>query len=208
MPPQPPVLLTLKFGLNGTWAGQPWANIFHAKYSGGPPTAADLTTLATGMATAYHTRFMPNMNGNVTLDHTKVTDLSTLSSPSVDQATGFSGGGGLGPTVTNNTALGLAWHGHLRYRGGHAKTFLPGMLRNNLQDSLTWDPSFLGATQAAAIGFLSDVAALTAGTTVVGGLVMVHYRLGKTVLTPPQVEDLTAVTAKSAIYSQRGRRSA
>jgi len=103
---------------------------------------------------------MIQMQGNVTLDHTKVTDLSTLTSPSVDQSTGFAGGGGLGFTVTNNVALGIAWHSPLRYRGGHGKTFLPGMLRSNLIDSLSWDPTFVAAIQAAATGFRRKLAKL------------------------------------------------
>jgi hypothetical protein len=207
MPPLPPVALVLKVEFKGHWAGKPWANIMHAKFSGGPPSAADCATLATAFGTSYHSVFMAEMAAStVTLDSTKVTDLSTTASASAEQATAFAGSA-FGDSVTNNVAFGVDWAAATRYRGGHAKTFFPGHQRSDLADSVSWTAAAVATMQGHVNAWLSGIVGLSAGTTVVGGLVVVHYRRHNIALTPPQVEDITAGAAKANIYSMRGRRS-
>jgi hypothetical protein len=61
--------------------------------------------------------------------------------------------------------------------------------------------------QGHANAWVSGIVGLSAGSTVIGGLVVVHYRRHNVALTPPQVEDITAGAAKANIYSMRGRRT-
>ncbi len=207
MPSPPPVPLVLKIQLFGTWTGKPWANIFHAKWSGGVPSAADCGSLATQFATQYHVDFMPFMPATVTLDHTMVTDLSTLASASTDKSTAFNGSHSAAFTVPNSVAFGIDWHAPTRYRGGHSKTFLPGFTSGSLTDPITWDSTVVTNVQLAANDWLSTIVGFTSGTTVIGGMVVVHYRKNNVQLANPTVEDITSATARPLIYSQRGRRS-
>jgi len=150
---------------------------------------------------------MPQMPPSVTLDHTKVTDLSTLASASTDQATAFNGSRSAGDTVPNSVAFGIDWHAATRYRGGHAKSFIPGMALPLLADSLSWTTFTVGAMQTAANTFFTAFTSFSAGSTIIGGMVVVHYTRNHVTLVNPIVEDITSATARQNIYSQRGRRS-
>jgi len=191
----------------GSWAGKPWANIMHAKFSGGPPSAADLTTIGTAFAANYNFYFLPLMSAaSLRFTSVKVSDLSTAASASAEPTVSFSGGN-VNSSVPNSVAFGIEWHAATRYRGGHPKTFLPGYVAVGLADSLSWTSGTVTTTQTAVNGFLTSAVGISGGTTVVGGLVVVHFRRANIILTNPLVEDIGAGTAKANIYSLRGRRT-
>ncbi len=205
--PLPNVANCIKFSLNGTWTGQPWANIFHVLYTGGPPTAADMASLCNGMATNYHDQFMQQMPASVTLDHTKGTDLTSLTSAQADPATPRVGSHAAAFTVPNSVALGVEWAIATRYRGGHPKTFFPGIPNGSLTDPITWDSTFLATFQTLVNTFLLGIPFINSGTTVLDQMCCVHYVKGKVNLAVPTIDRITAGGVKSMIYSQRGRRT-
>jgi hypothetical protein len=207
MPGLPPVPLIIKCEIKGRWTGTPWVNIFHFGYTGSAPSGANLDAIAASAGNEYHADFMPMMPATVTLDSVKCTDLATLAGNQAEHAMGLVGSHAAAFTVPNSVALGIAWHTPTRYRGGHAKTFLPGMPSGALVDPIHWDPAQLTTANLAAFNWLLNIHTFTAGATNVNDLRVVHYRKNNVLLAAPTQEIIDTGTAKSMIYSQRGRRT-
>lgn len=176
MPPLPPVPQVLKIQILGTNEGQNWANVFHAKYTGGPPTAAECAALADDFLGNYASNVMPHVGEAWVLQECKVTDLTSDTS-NAGEATGSTAGSLIGPTWSAQVACCVSWPIARRYRGGHPRTYFPPGLETDSLDTSHWKPAYLANIQAAALAFQVGVDVTAEGSVTACKLGCVSYVL-------------------------------
>lgn len=196
----------LKVAVRGTIQGTGWVNTFHVKYTGTAPSAADLTTFANALAPIYKNRLMTGTQSTgSTMVGIDVTDLSAETSPKVT-TTQSQAGNVAGTALPAGSSIVISWNIQRRYRGGHPRTYVPGLTITSLNSS---NSSQVSAAQistlgAGASGFISDVAALTVGTASCK-LVCLSYYQGRALRGTPQTFDITGAAVHSRMDSQRRR---
>jgi hypothetical protein len=111
----------------GTIAGNPFALIWHFSIgtTSGPWTVAEIQALANTTFNAVKTAWQTVWNINVTALFSEAVDLST-NTPAQAISTGASWqGSGVNPASPASSAILVNFHTGARYRGGHARTYLP-----------------------------------------------------------------------------------
>jgi hypothetical protein len=218
MPPLPSVLRTIRITFQFT--SGPNTRIFcriFFQYSLAM-AAADAVTVLTTIRTAFQTNVMPQLSVGVNLTNVFLVDLnSATGTQTVQQSTTV---GGVAGTVY---ALGTAWviQSHIlrRYRGSHARTYLPGVPVSATSDPTNLSVAARGAMQTAWGNFIN--AAILAPPAGVGVLqpVQVSYFAGftnvvgpsgrsrprPTVRATPLVEQIQTATVNGRLASQRRR---
>jgi hypothetical protein len=159
-------------------------NVFHFSYTGGPPGASDVVTLAALFGTNFPAYFGTNWPASTHLTEIICTDLS---GPGGFQGASAQSIVGAGPTAgeTANQCMVIQFLVPARYRGGHPRIYLPGPSTPNLQDATSWSPTVASAQATTWGSYMNTMANKTAGTTVLNQHVAVSYYQGG-VWTPDQ----------------------
>jgi hypothetical protein len=153
------------------------------RYSGAL-SGADAVTWQAAIVSAAQTMTSANLSTAVTLYKVELTDLTTVTSPQEITATSTAGTDG-NPANPASTAFVVSKRIARRFRGGHARIYIPGTTNSHLTNSTQWS----GAGITLYFGAYSTfVAAVIAGAP--GGLgtvdhVAVSYYHGFTVSAPP-----------------------
>jgi hypothetical protein len=219
--PSPGKVLKVQFVYSLGPANNSAMNVFHFGYTGGPPGASDLVTLAGLFGTNLPAYFSTNWPATTHLNEIICTDLSSVS--------GFSGAStqntvGAGPSAgeTANQCMVIQFLVPARYRGGHPRIYLPGPSTPNLNDATSWT-STVAAAQATNWGtYMATMSNKTAGSTVLGSHVAVSYYQGgtwaqdqhgnyhrvPTKRNPPLVLTVSGYVGKTRVGSQRKRLAA
>lgn len=220
LPPAPNVLkVQLRWTLQGSHGG---GSRFFLLYTGGPPTDANLDTLATDLATAYTSDMAGVFADGTVLDQIIVTDLS---SPTAAIGTWS---GTIAGTLSG-TALPVEIAGNFhsviarRYRGGRPKIFLPvGVAASVNSDEDTWTSSAQASFNAAWVAFKTAIFAFTGiGCTITEHVNVSYYKGFASVQNPvtlrwrniptPRAADatvdvITSTTVQPTLSQQRRRR--
>ena len=150
---------------------------------------------------------MPELANNTFLHETSCHDLSDPSGADgiFVEPTPVAGGSGF-IAFPANVALVVSWHEAISYRGGHPRTYLPGIPSGASADPQHVLGSYAAGVQTAANAFLAGING-AAWPTALGAsaLVVVHYHLHHVVLDPPVANFITAATVNTRIDSQRRR---
>lgn len=131
-------------------------------YTGGPPSATNLNTLASDISTAFGTDLAGLMDVSYALTNVVCTDLTSSTaaegswSGSVSGTRGSSGG-----EETVNDCLLQVFTIDRRYRGGKPKTFWPFGLVTDRASPATWDGTLLSDAAGGWTAFNSALLALT-----------------------------------------------
>lgn len=141
------------------------------QYAGTLSTADAVTWLAAIVA-GMITFVTAAMNNTLTFNSSELTDLSSTSAPQVLNSSGHVGGTGFAPLAAG-TALVIRKHLVRRYRGGHPRTYLPGMSQPFLTTPTQWDPTELGVVVAAYQAYIT-AATTTPGGTAIGAITHVN----------------------------------
>lgn len=152
-------------------------------YSGVLGTTDAATWLAAMMA-ALGTFTSTKLSSTLDLVDGELTDLTSTSAPQVLNSSGAAGGDGAQPAAAG-TALVIRKHIVRRYRGGHPRTYLPGVSAADLSNPAVWNPTYLANMVAAYQTFITSSltgAPMAVGTT---ALVNVSYYQGFTVHIKP-----------------------
>lgn len=206
MPALQPVPLTVKMAVSGILSGVPIACIYHERYTGGPPSAAECALFATDVFTQWTTTFGFVLNSDLVITLATVTDLNSNTGASGTHS-GVATGSVFSAPAPNQCAAVVNWHAGTRYRGGHPKTFLPGLSNIDFANPVSLTATAQAAFASAAANFRTNLATITHGGTVFQGLAVVHYKKAHAVLTPPQTEFIVSESCRQMVGSQRGRRS-
>jgi hypothetical protein len=203
MAPLPDIANVLRVVTSGTYYATKWANVFHVKYDGTTPTVSDLNTFCTDFGNAYDGHLLEHVSDGVTL--TEVTAVDLTSDVSASGAAAVSHPGDIaGDSLSASVSVCLSWHISRRYRGGHPRTYLPG-----IPDSVTANVSQLSAGavtnyESDAAGFMAAVNAIdVGGSPVVLGCV--SYRFNNAPRITPLFEPFTSSSVNSRLDSQRRR---
>lgn len=148
-----------------TYSGRNFYNVFHLKTPTTTPSAATLILLATALRGLWVTRIGPLISSNVALTLTDCVDLGVRdgaygSNGTVVAATGVSSN-----QLPNSVALCISLPVAYRFRGGHARMYLPGQILTNTLTGNTWTGAWVTTAGTNMAGWVQDVNAMTAGST-------------------------------------------
>lgn len=182
-------------------------NVFNVMHVANPVGAswsqAGLDGLATLMRQTWVTNVIPLQTSQLTLTDVQVVDLS--SDTGVESvATGNTPGGSAAGIMAASTAVCWSWKISRRYRGGHPRTYIGGVVQTQVSgvNTLAVAAQTQHVNAAAAIRSAVNSYAFAGSTT---SLVVVHYRRAKAILPVPLVSPITGVTVDSRLDSQRRR---
>jgi len=210
LPPRPsPPDHTMRVALAGTnGSGSRWANVFWVRNAGGnTPSDTELNSLAAFIYGRYISHFGPQMNVNVTVQGCQIIYYGPA---------GLQIGGGhventlcsqVGQALPASAAICISWRVAQRYRGGHPRTYLPGMSTASMQDVTKWVATYADAVRVSADQFHLDINTHTAGTFGPFHLGTVSFVLRNEWRSPPVFRDFTPASAlvDTRIDTQRRR---
>lgn len=200
----PPVQNVARFAVSGTWETRPWTNIFHGQYSQQPGDSVTMGLVANAVLAAYDNAFGALMHNSVQITQCVGQDLASRQGAVGVGTTGFVGGGSTAAVSSVQIAVCASWVITDRYRGGHPRTYLPGMLAVNTTNGFQLTPGAVTAYKNAAAAFLTNFNAMTAG----GGtwkLCCVRYFSEHQLLPNPYVRLIGGSTIHPRLDSMRRR---
>jgi hypothetical protein len=210
--PQPPGG-TLQVAISGDFDGAPWTNIFHAAVDGYEAAVeADVIGLVHQFYNSYIGAITPEQSSELTAlradgilwqdDGTEL--LGSYSNP-------VAGGDG-GVVLDASVAVVISWRVAAHWKGGHPRTYIPGIVQDRLDTTRQFSTATVTAFQAAANAFVASVVSLTQGPLSITSLAVLR-RFGnggsetvpKTYLDPPELVPIVSGIARGHIGSQRRR---
>lgn len=212
MPALPDVNHVLKVVHEGDMAGLPWAGVSHWRYvmsGGGEPTSAQLLVVGAKFVNSWRDNIRPITGIECSDSHVVLLDLT---SPTAATATSTDGDAGTHDVMVSQEACLLVTKSvGRRYRGGHPRTYWPGLSRDhtNVPQCRTVDPAQLAAVQARYTSYYTDIppAVTTDGDTGMSSFheVQVSYHSGGVLRTVPVVDDILSYTVQPVLATQRRR---
>lgn len=128
------------------------------QYLTGPPTVAELNTMAIAVQAAFATDLAPLMNSFYSLVQVIITDLSSPTS-AVGEVAGITPGTNTANQLTADLCVLQSNQVARRYRGGHSRIYWPFGSVGQLHDGQTWDPTFIASVGTALGTYETAVAA-------------------------------------------------
>jgi len=194
---------------------------FYLSYSGSAPTAANCSTLASDIATAWNTEMAPLVQQNYTLTEIDVLDIATLSGLS-GQWVGTHQGQDTGSAIASQVAVNVEFDIARRYRGGKPRMFWPPPSSAAKVNDGNWSGSFVSEYNTAVAAFFAAVEALSVGAIGTLAHVNLSYYSGFQNFTTPSgreravpkyrssalLDTITGYSTKARMGSQRRRRAA
>lgn len=171
-----------------------------------PIVQGDLDTLAAAMSSRYATNFLPLLSGSCALSSTQV-----ILYTGGDSSEGFAGAGGNGSHIQSalpaSVSVCLSWHIAPHYKGGHPRTYLPGITGDRAANASSWSSDTLTAFSSAGNAFHSAVESIppmgSRITAVQHGTV--SFVRNNAWRNPPVFYRFTSCTVDSRIDTQRRR---
>lgn len=219
MPPLPPLANAIRSRL--LWSDGSDANVSSTlfwRYTGGPPSAADVSALAQDLYTAA-AGFDGLYPADTQLTGTEITDLSSSSGFQAEHNQ-TTAGIRAGTPLAGGTAVVVGYNIGRRYRGGKPRNYFPWGTANDLQTRQLWTNSFITDIQTAFSSFAGSFIGAASGGTTIAAHINVSYYEGFTTPTPapgkraknvstprvtPLPNDIVSFTVRTAPGSQRRR---
>ena len=182
-------------------------NIYHLKANdAGPYAPGDLLTIATDFLSIWAANFFPLLSESLSLASATAKDLTIEDGAEATFVPSPDSGAITGNVLPANVALCVSWKESLSYRGGHPRSYLPGIPASEQSDAQHVSNTYANNVQAAANTFIGDIAGHTwpidTGQLL---LCVVHYRLNDTVQVPPKTELIMSALCNTRYDSQRRR---
>lgn len=203
--PQPPVG-TARVAIDSVLSGNTCANVvWFDLTSAGSPNAGDLNFILGAFIDAWITRFKPYQAAQVTYLGANASWLHAAGQAietAVTRSVVCTGG-----TTVHDAGASIVvdWGINAYYRGGHPRTYLPGVVDSNTVNSSSLDPTYRSAIATAAGGVLSDVAALSHGDITAVKLGTVTFQTGKEWRPSPFFRQYVSAKVRSRMGTQRRR---
>lgn len=192
--------------MSGTYGNTTWANIpwFYATGSG-EVTHADLFDFAQYAISAWSGLVQP-MHENVTLERCDATLYESTEGDIIATATGAYPGTTETGAQAANVAACVSWLLAHSYRGGHPRSYLPGVIEANLADF----SSFTGEFTDELNGHAADVHASLEGYPGGGGIEtiehgVVSFQTAGDWRTPPIFKRIVGSAVDTRVDTQRRR---
>lgn len=120
----------------------------------GTLSLTDAGTWLGAIQSSLAAHILPILSTTVSNTLIQLTDLSSVTSPQVENTTGGVGLDG-NPPAAAGTAMVIREHIIRRYRGGHPRVYLPGMAAGDLLTPTQWTSSRLSTVLAAYVSFIN-----------------------------------------------------
>jgi hypothetical protein len=171
----------------------------------GTKTAADLKTVIDAYVAAFFLRMKASMSASVTLNDVKAVWITSVGNEIAyensvnDVMTGGTMVGNVSTCIVLNWAIGAY------YRGGHPRTYLPGVVLASTTNNNALTSAYQASIAAAAALWLSDTNALTATHILTVKLGTVSFQTLKAWRTPPIFRAYTSASVRAIMGTQRRR---
>lgn len=206
MPALPPVPGVIRLRLLGVSDGVPSGSRFFLRYTGGPPSNADVSSICGQFMTLWAAHILPLISAAYTLDQVVGEDLTSSTSASGASTNApVAGGNSAGSFVPDSVCAVLSWTIARRYRGGKPRTYLGPLRSSDFNDGRTLIASAALAFANAADLVLTNINTLTAGTTAVADLGTVSYYTARALRPVPLFEAFLSADMDLRPGSQRRR---
>lgn len=204
MPARPVVPDVLKVEFLWSLAGLPAANVKYVQYSGDAPTAGACAAIAEALYTAWWADAGAHLSTGTTFEACRVTDLATDTGAEGSVAPASVGGDATGDTPAGCALLVNHTIGR-RYRGGHPRTYYPGLGLAAIASVASWEAAALTAFTAAEAAYA--LAASTFSESGCDGVynVNVSYISDHAARVDPVIDQITGSIASGIIRTQRRR---
>jgi hypothetical protein len=204
MAPLPNVPGVVRVSLEGIATSRNWANVFHVRYTGTPPTPTSLNDYLTAWLGVVASELAPLMDSSTQITGATAVDLTSNTSASAEASTLVVGSRD-GLLIPSSAAFLVNYNSSFRYRGGHPRTYYIVGVQDDLNNQSSWDDTFTNAMQSFATNMLGYL-----GTGVVSGTnytqqCAVSYRENNLPRVTPLVMPIAVATANSGVASQRRR---
>lgn len=178
----PAVPKVIRYDFFSTYGGSVRDRLFF-QYSG-TLSAADLATLLATASAGWNTNMSPVLSTQYTLNSIQGTDLTSNTAPQAVNSTARVGGAA-GAAIQSGVAVVVKFKTARRYRGGHPRFYLTGVLGSNFATANTLSGAGQTALAAAASNLVAAI--IASPPAAVGTLVQVNisYFLGFTNKTFP-----------------------
>lgn len=178
MAPLPPVPGALKVTLVwGLASGIAPETILHFGYTGGPPSTSDCVALAASIQAAAAANIKTVLHTSQQLTTVNVLDLSSATGAEGQVSNTFVGTRA-GTENFANVCVNIAGQIARRYRGGKPRSFPPFGVQGDLASPKAWTTALQTAVNTNWANFITAVAALTQGTTVLTHQINISYYQG------------------------------
>lgn len=203
--PAPPAG-TARLILTGLTQTHPWAAIQWLQLTSAAPAVADLQSIVDSISAAWNTNIVPNVPAAVSLSEVEAVWTPTVGTEIIAQNSTVRTGSLSGTIIADaGCSYVLNWHLNAYYRGGHPRTFLPGVITAAVTNGSDLVSGYQSAIQAAALAYLNAVNALTHGAISATLLGTVSFQVGNAWRTPPIFRPFTGVSVGGKIGTQRRR---
>jgi len=204
MPARPPVPGVIRVELLWTQSGSPCANIFHVAYTGGPPVATDLSSLAGAIQYAVFANIGSALPASTISTECICTDIAT-DSGEVGSVSPADPGTNATAAISAGSAFLTDWQIARRYRGGKPRTYWPAPAIGELLSATQFTDTCVGLVNEACTALSAAAAGGSHGSFTAVGLVCVSYVDGGSPRVDPLVEPVLSFVNGSVIRSQRRR---
>lgn len=161
--PLPDAPRTVKVRLIYIYNNRPAFNVFHMEYSGTAPNDVTTKAVADAVYAQANTNLKPLVNNQVQLTTVEVTDLASRTGSVGTNTTGWLGTSGSANPTPNSVAMCVSLQTAYRYRGGHARMYLPGQLNSNIANGTNWTGAWVTTTKAGMAAWLAGMNAISTG---------------------------------------------
>jgi hypothetical protein len=174
LPDTPCIRVKLDYNLGE--GGESGSRLFF-KYSGGPPTATDLNTLAGDIATAWTAHLAPLISTQYALKEVDILDINSDSGAS-GVWTGSNGGSRSGNPPGWQMPFNIEYLIARRYRGGKPRMYLPAGVIADQVDPSHWDSTLTTAVGTGFAAFIAAIVGTALSSLTVGAHVNLSYYSG------------------------------
>jgi hypothetical protein len=145
----------------------------------GSASETNLTNLAAAAGAAWTTHIKPLVSNSLTLESYTITDLTSDVGVEVNYPIGSTGSVG-GETLPAATAMVIQSKILRRYRGGHPRLYMPGLLTADTSTAQTWSSAAIAAWEAAWNAYIAEILLDAPGGLSIGTFQNVSYYQGFT----------------------------
>jgi len=204
-----PVILPLvpsvaRFAVSGTNQNQKWVNVFHSQYSNVPGDTPTMNAICQAVHTAYLNAFTSLWAPDCILNTVDGQDLASRTGAVGTFSLAHPGSGTGVVELPVQVALCLSWTITDRYRGGHPRTYLPGINGGFVQGGRLLTTGGHTNYLNAAAAFLTNMNAITAGASS-WKMCCVRYFSQHQLLANPLVRIIGGQSVHGRIDTQRRR---
>lgn len=192
--------------LTGTLMGHKWVAILWLQLTATSRTQAALQTIVSGVSSAWGANFITGFPNTYSL--TSVEGIWITPGAGEIIATDNTVRTGTSTTAAVMDASAtyvVSWRLNAYYRGGHPRTYLPGVRLDFVTNGSDITAGQLSTLQTSALAFLNAVNALTATGITATLLGTVSFQSGNAWRTPPIFRPYTGVGISSKLGTQRRR---